>query len=210
MFYSSEIGKRKNKVNEDIKMNDVLNQDLMIKIIKSADIQELDLSVRAQGGLRRSGITTIGSLCQRTKLDLLRSEYLSIRLIDEIEKRLCEIGLCLKPLNFNIVTRNDWERQPVPNMAISFDLKLNLSNERYEALKRGNVPSNMDQWFVFYERGKLYFYRYTGLCYFVVSLNELTGVHQVKAYIHNPENIAEWVKQAPEMIKAILERYGDY
>ena len=191
-------------------MDDALNQNLMMNIIKSADIGELNLSVRAYGGLKRSGIQTIGNLCQKTRLDLLKSEYLSIRIIDEIEKRLNEIGLRLKSLNYKIATRNDWNRQPVPEMAISFDLKLNLSEKGYEALKRGNVPSNMDQWFIYYEKGKLHFYRCTGLCYFIVTLNEVTGVHHVKSYIHNLDTATTWIKQAPEMIKAILERYTDY
>lgn len=190
-------------------MGDVLNQELM-NIIKSADIQELDLSVRTYNALKRSGIHTIGALCQKTLLDLLKSEYVSIRVVDEIEKRMSEIGLCLKPLDFKIATRKDWKRQPVPNMAIYFDLNLILSSERYETLKRGNIPSNMDQWFIYYEKGKLHFYRCTGLCYFSVTLNEATGIHHVKSYIHNLDSATEWIKQAPGMIKAILERYGDY
>ena len=187
-----------------------LNQELLIQIAKTADIGELGLSVRSYGGLKRSGITTIGNLCQKTKLDLLQIEYFSIRSVEEIEKRLNEIGLCLKPLGFKIATRSDWKREPIPNMAISFDVALNLSAERYEALKRGNIPSNMDQWFIFYERGILYFYRCSGLCYFTVKLHEASGIHHVKAYIHSLDNAKEWINTAPGMIKSILERYGNY
>lgn len=190
--------------------NNVLNQDLLIRIAKSADIFELDISARSTKGLKKAGINTIGELCKKTKLDLLQAELININCIEEIQNKLEEIGLSLKPLDFKIATRKDWKREPVPNMAISFDLKLNLSAERYEALKRGNVPSNMDQWFIFYEQGKLYFYRCSGLCCFTVTLNEISGVHHVKTYIHNLNNATEWIKQAPEMIKAILERYGDY
>ena len=73
--------------------NNPLNQELLIQIAKTADIEGLGLSVRSYGGLKRSGITTIGNLCQKTKLDLLKIEYLSIRSVEEIEKRLNEIGL---------------------------------------------------------------------------------------------------------------------
>lgn len=191
-------------------MDQVMNQELLMSIIKSADIGGLNLSVRSHNGLKRSGIDTIGKLCQKTRLDLLQIEYISIRSVEEIEHRLSEIGLWLKPLEFEIATRKDWKREPIPNMAISFDLVLSLSAERYELLKRGNVPSNMDQWFIYYEKGILHFYRCSGLCYFTVKLHETSGVHHVKAYIHNLDSAKEWINVAPEMIKAILERYGDY
>ena len=190
--------------------NKILNQDLLIKIAKSADIFELNLSVRSTRGLKKAGINKIGELCKKTKLDLLQTELLNINCIEEIQNKLAEIGLSIKPLDFKIATRNDWQRQPVPEMAISFDLKLNLSTERYGILKRGNVPSNMDQWFIYYEKGKLHFYRCTGLCYFIVTLNEVTGLHHVKTYIHDVDNATGWIKHAPEMIKALLERYGCY
>lgn len=191
--------------------NNAVNQELIMSIVKSSDILALDLSVRSHNALKRAFINTIGELCNATQLDLLRSKYMSIRSVEEIQKKLNEIGLSLKPLDFKIATRHDCKKlQPLSDVSISFDVSVQLSKEQYEILKRGNIPNDMDQWFIFYEKGLLHFCRYSGICYFTVALDELSGLHHVKTYVYDLDNISNWKENASEMIRSILIRYSDF
>ena len=195
----------------DVAINSVIDQELLLKIVNSVDINELDLTIRTEHLLRRIGIDTIGKLCSKTKLDLLAQESLLYISIREAEKKLSHIGLNLKPLGFPIATRNDWKRFPVSDVSISFDIDLQLSDDQYNKLKRGNIPLNMDdKWFIYYEKGKLHFYRsVTGLCIFSVELNVLCHKHHVKTYVYDLDNIKTWKEEAPEIIKLILRGYSE-
>ena len=192
-----------------ITMDSAINQELLLKLLNTIDIIELDFSVRTYTLLKRVGLDTIGKLCSKTKLDLLKNEFLSYRSINEAEKKLKQIGLCLKPLGFSVVTKNDWKRLPVSNVSISFDIEFQLSEEQYLKLKRGNIPCSMDEWFIYYEKGELRLYRCTtGLCIFSVKLNELCHKHYVTTYIYNLDNIKEWNDTAPETVKMVLSKYA--
>ena len=187
-----------------------LNYELIQKIMKSADIGELDFSVRSFNALKRNGINTIGDLCAKTYLDLIDIEHLGYKSLEEIQNRLQEVGLCLKPLAHKVATPKDWNIKPISDVTISFDLPLQLTKEQYELLKLGNIPSNMDdRWFICYAKHNLYIYRsWTGLCYYSVELHEKSGVHRVKAYVYNLEDIVEWKRMAPDMLKGVLEKYS--
>ena len=191
-------------------MEDVFNQELLLKIVQSIDILELDLSVRTGAKLRHMGIDTIGKLCRKTKLDLLGMDALNYRSINEIEKKLKEIGLNLKQTGGTIVTRKDWKTLPTADVTISFTLPLRLSENRYTSLKHGRIPSNMDQWFIYFEQGELHFYRCTGLRIFSVTLDEVYHKHHVKTYVYDLDDIVSWKEESPNMIKMILEDYTGY
>ena len=142
-------------------------------------------------------------------IHILKNEFLSYRSINEAEKKLQQIGLCLKPLDFPIVTKNDWKRLPVSDVSISFPIELQLSDEQYIKLKCGNIPDNMDEWFFYYEKGALHLYRCTtGLCLFSVKINELCHKHYVTTYVYNLDNIKKWKDDAPEMVKMVLSKYA--
>ena len=191
----------------NITRDSAINQDLLLKLLNSVNIIELDFSVRTYNLLHRVGLDTIGKLCSKTKLDLLKNEFLSYRSINEAEKKLGEIGLCLKPLSFPIVSKNDWKMLPVSDVSISFDIELQLSEEQYTKLKRGNIPGSMAEWFFYYEKGELHLYR-GNLCIFSVKLNEVVHKHYAKAYVYNLDNIKEWKKTAPEMLIMVLSKYA--
>lgn len=195
---------------KEIVANNTINQALLLKIVQQVDISELEFSVRTNGLLKRVGINTIGELCSKTKLDFLGMESLSYRNIKEVEEKLNEIGLNLKPLNFPIATKKDGKRLPIADVSISFDILLPLSDEQYSKLKRGNIPHNMDEWFVYYERGMLYFYRWTGMCMFSVELDEHFHKHHVKTYVYNLDLIKKQKADAPETIKMILQNFARY
>ena len=188
-------------------MSEVTNQALLLKLVHNISIDEMRFPLYILFALNRSGIHTIGELCQKSKLDLLKNQYLHYRAIARIEKILAEIGLNLRPTEYQIATRNNWKTLPLSDVSISFIVHVPLSEERYIRLKCGNIPTNMDQWFIYYEQGKLHFYRYTGLCIFSVELDEGTHYHRVQTYVYNLDNIKSWRIDAKETIKLLLEQY---
>jgi len=66
--------------------------------------------------------------------------------------------------------RTDRKTEPLPTLRTRISLDRVFSLHEMEMIKRGVVPKQMeDKWFVFWERGHLYFHRsWTGLCIYVV------------------------------------------
>lgn len=65
-------------------------------------------------------------------------------------------------------TRNSWKIGPLPNEREHIDLPLIFDDTEGEKLRLGHIPEDMDdKWFIFFEKGWLYFYRsWTGDCIF--------------------------------------------
>ena len=156
-----------------------VNQDLLIHLAKSADIQELDFSVRTFNALKRSGINTIGELCQKTYKELTETKLVGKHSIDEIHVKLEMIGLCLRAPEGRVATKDDWKRVPLPYTSINTLIYLPLKWYEIEKLKMGFIPVDMDcKWFLYYEDGKLYFYRSSsGKCYYTVTIDETKFMH---------------------------------
>jgi RNA polymerase sigma factor (sigma-70 family) len=64
----------------------------------SAEIIDLDLSVRSYNGLKRANIKTVSQLVQKTENDLRRIRNIGGKSVREIKSKLEEKGLSLKPL----------------------------------------------------------------------------------------------------------------
>lgn len=60
-------------------------------------IDELDLSVRAFNGVLRAGVRTIEDLTRLSRSDLMKVRNMGVRTISEIETKLKDKGLSLRP-----------------------------------------------------------------------------------------------------------------
>lgn len=60
-------------------------------------IEELDLSVRSYNCLKRAGINTVDELIQKTEEDMMKVRNLGKKSLEEVQKKLDELGLSLKP-----------------------------------------------------------------------------------------------------------------
>lgn len=59
-------------------------------------IEELELSVRSFNCLKRAGINTVGDLTMRTQEEMMKVRNLGKKSLEEVEKKLAELGLSLK------------------------------------------------------------------------------------------------------------------
>lgn len=62
----------------------------------SVSIDDLDLSVRSNNCLRRAGINTVGDLVQKTEEDMMKVRNLGRKSLDEVKKKLSDMGLSLR------------------------------------------------------------------------------------------------------------------
>lgn len=65
----------------------------------SRPVAELELSVRSRKCLQRLNITTVGELCSRTEQELLATRNFGQTSLNEIKRRLGELGLTLRRIN---------------------------------------------------------------------------------------------------------------
>ncbi|NLV21589.1 MAG: DNA-directed RNA polymerase subunit alpha [Syntrophomonadaceae bacterium] len=59
-------------------------------------IEELELSVRASNGLKRANINTVGDLIEKTREEMSKIRNLGQKSLEEIERRLGELGFTFK------------------------------------------------------------------------------------------------------------------
>lgn len=59
-------------------------------------VEELDLSVRSYNCLKRANINTVEELTQRTAEDMMKVRNLGKKSLEEVERKLAELGLSLK------------------------------------------------------------------------------------------------------------------
>ena len=62
-------------------------------------IDDLDLSVRSFNCLKRAGINTVADLAQKTEEDMMKVRNLGRKSLDEVKKKLEELGLSLRQEN---------------------------------------------------------------------------------------------------------------
>jgi len=60
-------------------------------------IEELDLSVRSYNCLKRAAINTVQELIQKTEADMMKVRNLGKKSLEEVQNKLAELGLSLKP-----------------------------------------------------------------------------------------------------------------
>ena len=62
-------------------------------------IEDLDLSVRSFNCLKRSNINTVADLAEKTEDDMMKVRNLGRKSLEEVKKKLEELGLTLKQNN---------------------------------------------------------------------------------------------------------------
>lgn len=70
-------------------------EDKKEKVLEMA-VEELDLSVRSYNCLKRAAINTVDELTQKTEDDMMKVRNLGKKSLEEIQKKLAELGLSLK------------------------------------------------------------------------------------------------------------------
>ena len=76
-----------------------------------------------------------------------------------------------KAARYKIAERGDWNTEPMPAQHDTFLLERAFSPQQMEALRRGNIPQEMeDKWFWYMEADTLYAHRsWTGFCVYKVE-----------------------------------------
>ena len=64
--------------------------------VLSMTIDDLDLSVRSHNCLKRAGVNTVSDLVQKTEEDMMKVRNLGRKSLDEVKKKLNDLGLSLK------------------------------------------------------------------------------------------------------------------
>lgn len=83
---------------EDVEIMVEKDEDKKEKVLEMT-VEELDLSVRSYNCLKRAGINTVDELTQKTEEDLMKVRNLGKKSLDEVQKKLAELGLSLKKLD---------------------------------------------------------------------------------------------------------------
>jgi 8-oxo-dGTP diphosphatase len=69
-----------------------------------------------------------------------------------------------------IAKKSDWKNKELSKNKIVVDLDITFNEEEMTVIKKGIIPSAMeDKWFIYYEDNKLFFHRsWTGYCIYIV------------------------------------------
>jgi len=80
-----------------------------------------------------------------------------------------------------IATRDDWNIKDMPEKRDTFTLEREFTEEQIVALRRGNIPQEMeDKWFWYMEGDTLYAHRsWTGICVYTVEFAFQENRHRV-------------------------------
>lgn len=73
------------------------NAETLKEKVLDTTIEELELSVRAYNCLKRAGINTVSELVQKNQEEMMRVRNLGRKSLEEVEQKLMELGLQLKP-----------------------------------------------------------------------------------------------------------------
>ena len=86
-----------------------------------------------------------------------------------------------------VARRNDWKTKPLPEQHETFILDRSFSDEEMKALRRGNVPQEMeDKWFWYMEGATLWAHRsWTGYCIYQIDFKD--DDHHIVTVNRDPE-----------------------
>ncbi|MBS9525528.1 hypothetical protein KI659_16040 [Litoribacter alkaliphilus] len=109
-----------------------------------------------------------------------------------------------------LVTKDSWKNSPI-DQPKRIEMELPLTEGQFEKLKRGFVPKQMeDKWFVFYEKGWIYFHRsWTGYGIFRAEIKNVKGKFSITEF-YAERNPAKYNNQEDRedirMIKLLIEQ----
>lgn len=82
----------------EVEILDEKAEDDKAKVLEMT-VEELDLSVRSYNCLKRAGINTVEELIQRTEEDMMKVRNLGKKSLEEVRRKLAELGLSLRESN---------------------------------------------------------------------------------------------------------------
>ena len=78
-----------------ISESDPVNDEPKQTPVLTMPIEDLDLSVRSYNCLKRAAINTVGDLIVKTEDDMMKVRNLGRKSLDEVKKKLDELGVAL-------------------------------------------------------------------------------------------------------------------
>lgn len=107
-----------------------------------------------------------------------------------------------------IARRGDWKTEPMPEQHETFVLTRSFSDAEMEALRRGNVPQEMeDKWFWYMEDRTLWAHRsWTGYCIFRIDFKE-DGAHTVTVNRDPEQYSGTSAEEDTELLNKLLDRW---
>lgn len=172
------------------------------KLLRSAYYRSLELAV--ENGCRSIGFPLLsagifgyplrGACIQafdacRDFLDKHTDRALDIvfAVIDDEVFRISNEVLCHHAARYKTAERNDWKNQAMPEQHDVFVLKRKFTSEQMDALRKGNIPQQMeDKWFWFMEGDTLFAHRsWTGICIYQVEFRP--DDHHIVTVNRDPE-----------------------
>lgn len=82
----------------EVEILDEKAEDDKAKVLEMT-VEELDLSVRSYNCLKRAGINTVEELIQKTEEDMMKVRNLGKKSLEEVRRKLAELGLSLRESN---------------------------------------------------------------------------------------------------------------
>ena len=80
---------------KDMNVLKTREEDKQHKVLEMS-IEDMELSVRSYNCLKRAGINTVHDLTNKSKNDMLKVRNLGLKSLDEVEKKLIDLGLSLR------------------------------------------------------------------------------------------------------------------
>ena len=103
--------------------------------------------------------------------------------------------------------RASWKTLPMPAEREPMDLALKFSDSEAQQMVKGHIPEDMDdKWFIFFEKGWLYFHRsWTGFCIYAVRLDDsAAGVRVGEAWANRDRD--EYKSRGMDTDKQLVEQ----
>ena len=118
------------------------------------------------------------------------------------QKQLCNSGAS----RYKIAERGDWKTTDMPSTHESFTLHRDITPQQMAALRRGNIPQEMeDKWFWFMEGDILYAHRsWTGFCVYRVEFKP-DGYHFVTVNRDPEQYSCASVTEDTETLNSLLD-----
>ena len=102
--------------------------------------------------------------------------------------------------------RDDWKTVPMPEQHETFVLKRSFSDDEMNALRRGNIPQEMeDKWFWYVEGTTLWAHRsWTGNCIYKIDFKE--DNNHIVTVNRDPEQYSRTdIEEDKESLNALLD-----
>ena len=105
-----------------------------------------------------------------------------------------------------IARRSDWKTLPMPERHVTFVLNRSFSEKEMNALRRGNIPQEMeDKWFWYMEGPVLRAHRsWTGYCIYRIDFKE-DGLHTVTVNRDPEQYLCTSIEEDAEALNSLLD-----